>query len=332
MKQVGQIIILLFIFLIPEQVSAHPKLKTANLGEFHTVEGNTIQKLKITYRTFGVLNEDRSNAVLWPTWFTGTSEDIFKSDILINIIDTKDLFIIAVDSLGNGVSSSPSNTTDFPSISIQDMVNSQYSLLVKHLDIQHLYAVIGISMGGMQALEWAVSYPNFMDKVISIIGTPKQSAFDVLFWQTQIALIESASSNKASIDFAIKRAYDIFYMNLTTPTDFSIKQSPENVQKYMAGKYDNMIDSEDYLSMAKAMIKHNIYRGNLQNFENINSIIKADTLLIVSESDHIVNPLSSIVLAEKLGGDKLLLTGNNGHMAAFLQTKEIFKKTSLFLK
>ena len=56
------------------------------------------------------------------------------------------------------------------------MVNTQHKMLTENLNIHHLAAVVGGSMGGCQALQWAVSYPDFMDKVVSIEGTPKFSS------------------------------------------------------------------------------------------------------------------------------------------------------------
>jgi homoserine O-acetyltransferase len=69
--------------------------------------------------------------------------------------------VILVDALGNGLSSSPSNTSNFPDITIHDMVVAEHELLTRKLKISHLYAVMGISMGGMQTFEWLASYPDF---------------------------------------------------------------------------------------------------------------------------------------------------------------------------
>jgi homoserine O-acetyltransferase len=53
-------------------------------------------------------------------------------------------------------------------------------MVTKHLGIDHLYAVIGVSMGAMQAFEWLAAYPDFMDKVVPIVGTPKQTSYDLM--------------------------------------------------------------------------------------------------------------------------------------------------------
>ena len=58
---------------------ASPELNMVNLGEYHTSSGGLIKNVKLGYRTMGTLNADKSNVVLWPTWFTGTSEDVFTS-------------------------------------------------------------------------------------------------------------------------------------------------------------------------------------------------------------------------------------------------------------
>lgn len=202
--------------------STIPALNKVNIGNYVTTAKGKINNCIIGYRTLGKLNADKSNVVLWLTWFGGSSEDLFTADTLINSMDTTGLYVIVVDALANGVSSSPSNTANFPEISMADMVNTQHQLLVNHLGITHLKAVVGISLGVMLAHEWSVAYPKFMDKMISIVGTPKQSAFDILVWQTQVDLIVNAKAQQQ--DFALKKAYDIVTMNATTPTQFALSQ------------------------------------------------------------------------------------------------------------
>jgi hypothetical protein len=98
-------ILLLFVMVWANSSFAQAELKFANLGDFKTTGGEVIKEAKIGYRTVGKLNSDKSNAVLWPTWFTGTSEQILQWGILNNTIDTTGLYVIIVDALGNGVSS-----------------------------------------------------------------------------------------------------------------------------------------------------------------------------------------------------------------------------------
>ena len=190
MKTVVTPILVLVLCFNSAVVSAQTELKLINIGDFVTTNGSVIRDCKIGYRTVGKINTDSSNVILWPSAFDGTSEDMCRPNSIPNWIDTTDKFVIVIDALANGISSSPSNTVDFPDITVRDMVNSQYHLLINHLNIHHLYAVMGVSMGGMQAFEWMVAYPEFMDKVIPIIGTPKQSSYDLYVWQTQADLLK----------------------------------------------------------------------------------------------------------------------------------------------
>ena len=96
--------------------------------------------------------------VLWPTWFTGSSKQLIALVGRDGYVDPTRFFVILVDALGNGVSSSPSNSSvqprmDSPVFTIRDMVNSQRRLLTENLGINHIRAVMGISMGGMQAFQ-----------------------------------------------------------------------------------------------------------------------------------------------------------------------------------
>ncbi|NOR86858.1 MAG: alpha/beta fold hydrolase, partial [Bacteroidales bacterium] len=290
-----------------------------------------IKNCKIGYRTVGKLNADKSNAILWPTWFGGTSEEIAKPSFIASFIDTTQYYIIAVDALTNGISSSPSNTVGFPKTSIQDMVNSQYNLLVHHLKITHLYAVMGISLGGIQTYEWIVAYPDFMEKAIPIVGTPKLSFYDLLVWQTQIEIIEEAGSNKEDISFAMKRVYDIFNINKFSPAFYNAKYKPENINDFKSNQYTQMMDYRDYLAGVKSMLNHDIYKITNSNPEAIKDIIKADVLIVISQKDHLVNPMNSIAFSKLLNCELIELTGDCGHIAPWCETSEIKKALTPFL-
>ncbi|MBK9170559.1 MAG: alpha/beta fold hydrolase [Bryobacterales bacterium] len=161
-------------------------LLTASLGDFRLENGQVIRDCRITYRTFGELNADRSNVILVPTWFNGVSED-WKQYIGRNgLLDDSRFYIIVVDALGNGNSSSPSNHvrrgSAFPQFTIRDMVETQYRLLTSHLAIPRVFATAGVSMGGMQVFEWMTAYPDFQERAIPIVATPQMSRRDIALW------------------------------------------------------------------------------------------------------------------------------------------------------
>lgn len=308
---------------------AQPGLQLVNIGDFTTTNGSIIKDCKIGYRTVGKLNSDSSNIILWPSWFDGTSESIVKNN-LPKWIDSTDFYIIVVDALADGISSSPSNTVNFPEITIRDMINSQYELLVNHLNMDHVYAVLGISMGGMQVFEWMVAYPDFMDKAIPIIGTPELSSYDIFVWQTQADIINEAGSDEEDINLAMKRAYDVCYMNCYTPSYFVRKVKPEEMNDWR--NYTRIMNSKDYLAQLVAMIKHDIYKSASVDLENISDVIKTDALIIVALQDHLVNPISSIAFAKQLDYTLVELTGDCGHIAVWCEANKIKEATSSFLR
>ena len=169
--------------------------KFADLGDFKLVSGETLRNCRIGYRTFGKMNADRSNIVVFPTWAGGTTEQLKDNVGAGKLINDADYYVILIDALANGVSSSPSNSAsqphmNFPKIAVRDMVNTQHELLTKALGIQRVKAVMGISMGGMQTFQWMVSYPDFMDKAIPIVGSPHVAPYDVVFWRINIDSID----------------------------------------------------------------------------------------------------------------------------------------------
>jgi homoserine O-acetyltransferase len=150
-----------------------PPHQVHKIGDLQLESGETIKDFAISYVTHGKLNEKKSNAILMVTAISGNHH---RLDFLIGpgkALDTDKYFIICTDAIGNGLTTSPSNSAaqprmKFPKFLIRDMVTSQKKLM-EHLGIGRVVAVIGPSMGGMQVLQWGVSHPDFMDSLVSLV-------------------------------------------------------------------------------------------------------------------------------------------------------------------
>ena len=306
------------------------KLHIQNIGNLVTTSNDTIKNCKIGYRTFGKLNKEKNNVVFMPTWHLGTSEN--NLEYLKSILDTNGRYLIVVDALGNGISSSPSNYPDFPDISIRDMVNSQYELLVNHLEIEQVDLLVGMSMGGMQAFEWMVAYPEFMDKLISIHGTTKPSFYDKALWNTLVTLIEDARSDKESLEYAMKRVQDIKFLTRTSPAYVSKTYETHDFEEFKEESYNQKSTPFNQLTQSKAILEHDIYKSLKVDPENLSDLVKAEILIIVAEQDHVVNPINSEKLAKELDCDLLILKGECGHIAALCEVELVKQTIYDFLK
>jgi homoserine O-acetyltransferase/O-succinyltransferase len=196
MKTWARFVIVGFVILSSLAFAEDPQQQVGSLADFKLESGQVIRDCHIGYRTFGQLNPQKSNIVIVPTWATGTTAQMAGQFGPGKLVDTTKYYAIALDALGNGISSSPSNSSlqphmKFPKFTIRDMVNSQHQLLTEVLGISHVKAVIGVSMGGMQTFQWLVAYPDFMEKAIPIVGSPRLASYDLLFWQTEQDAITS---------------------------------------------------------------------------------------------------------------------------------------------
>ena len=154
------------------------------IGDFKLESGEVIKDFSISYVTHGKLNAKKSNAILMVTAISGNHH---RLDFMIGpgkALDTDKYFIVCTDAIGNGLTTSPSNSTaqprmQFPKFQIRDMVASQHRLMTEHLGISRVVAVVGPSMGGMQALQWGVSHPGFMDSLVAMVPLAKTPAWSV---------------------------------------------------------------------------------------------------------------------------------------------------------
>ena len=142
--------------------------------------------LELAYKTQGSLNTTKDNVILVLTSYAAQHDEAEQLVGPSDILDLTSYYIVFIDMLCNGLSSSPSNTPApydgprFPAVTINDNVRCQHDLL-QHLGISRLQLVMGYSMGGLQAYEWASYYPDAVAAVLPICGAARVAPHNFLF-------------------------------------------------------------------------------------------------------------------------------------------------------
>jgi homoserine O-acetyltransferase len=288
-----------------------PEQRTAHLGDFPLENGDVIRNCIIGYRTCGRLNATRSNAVLVVPWFQGTSGQVARQVGPGKLVDSSRYFVIAVDALGNGVSSSPSNSAaqrgpHFPTFSIRDMVESQHQLVTRTLDLSHLHAVVGISMGGMQVFQWMVDHPAFIDKGVSIVGSPQSHPDDRLRWQTYIAFLQ-ANPVAARVGQAIWRGMPRTALN------------------------ELLLEPHDHSRQGAAILKHDIAAAFGGDMTRAATAMRGDLLVVGTWTDREVNPNPAFEFARRAGAEIQELDGRCGHQAPSCDQETLWRAVDRFL-
>lgn len=197
-------IVFLFVVLVSvslvaqDAASAKPQPSERHefvIANFKTEGGVTLPQVRVVYGTYGHLNAAKDNVVLLPSHYMA---DLHGYEWLSgpgHALDTSQLFLVTSELFGNGHSSSPSNTPEpfhgprFPVMTIRDNVEAVHRLLTEELKITHVRAIIGFSMGAQQAFQWAVSYPDFADRIVATCGTAKTYPHGVVRLEGQVAAL-----------------------------------------------------------------------------------------------------------------------------------------------
>jgi homoserine O-acetyltransferase/O-succinyltransferase len=315
----------------PEQ-AAHQRFEEGNLK---LESGETIKDFVISYVTHGKLNEKKNNAILMTSSIAGNHHRI---DFLIGpgkALDTDKYFIIATDAIGNGLSTSPSNSksqpgTKFPHFTIRDMIESQYRLVKEKFGIARLLAVSGASMGGMQTLQWGVSHPEMMEALIALTPMAKTPAWSIAVNEaTRKALTADAAYNNG--DYAQQpekgwRAWVDVLLTLATRTPDGLKaEFPKglDVLGWIKGFEENWVkggfDANNWIWQSWAYDRHDV--GTTPGFagDTVKALgaIKAKAILM-NAPDDLYNPTSEAAEdAKHIGGaEYILIPSLQGHFGA----------------
>jgi homoserine O-acetyltransferase/O-succinyltransferase len=279
-----------------------------SMGDFRLESGEVIRDFAISYVTHGTLNASKSNAVLMVTAISGNHHRI---DYLIGAgraLDPAKYFIIATDAIGNGLTTSPSNSKAqpgmaFPKFNIRDMVNSSQRLVKEKFGIEKLVTVIGASMGGMQALQFGVSYPGMAQSLVAIVPLGRTPAWttNVLELTRQAIMTDPAwmggnYAPSAPPERGMRMWARLLFSEIVRTPDQLQADFPNNLdtiawQNGIAESFWKRIDARDWVYQSWAYDQHNLGTtpGFNGDYPRALRSIKAKTLVLAGEGD-LLNP------------------------------------------
>ena len=318
--------------LAPDHVDAPHR--EAPLGDLRLESGEAIVDYRQSFVTHGAPNADRSNAVLVCPALTATHH---RLDFLIGpgkALDPGRWFVIVADPIGNGLSTSPSNSLEqpgmrFPRFALRDMVAAQHRLLTEQLGIDRLHAVVGASMGGMQALQWAVSHPRFAGRIVAMTPMARTAPWAVLVTETARACL-CADPAWTGDGFAARpergwRAYAALMSALLmrTPDAVASFGDVDAVHRWLDGVVAQQqaigFDAHDYLYQSWAYERHDVGRtpGFGGDTQAALAAISARALLLAPPLD-LFNPAGEARAAAAAipAGRFVEIPSQQGHLAA----------------
>ena len=334
--------------------------------------GKLLKEYSLVYETYGKLNAKRNNAVLVCHALSGnhhlagkySSKDKHPGwwDNLIGPnkpLDTNKFFVIGINNLGGSDGSSGPKSINkktnkpwgskFPITTVEDWVNS-HEALITSLNIPKLAAVIGGSLGGMQAIQWSIQYPEKIEHAIVIAAAPNLTAQNIAFNEVaRQSIITDPDFNKGNYyekKKLPKRGLRIARMlgHITYLSDdvmgskFGRKQKNKGYQynfntefeiesylNYQGDKFAEEFDANTYIRMTKALDYYDPANGNKKNLSKIFKKIKSKVLVIAFTSDWRFSPNRSKEIVKALLDNNINvkyaeITAASGH-DAFLMTE-----------
>ncbi|MBV8093784.1 MAG: alpha/beta fold hydrolase [Acetobacteraceae bacterium] len=318
---------------------AHGPYELMNIGPLELEEGGSLANCTLAVATHGKLNAAKDNAILVPTWYSGTSK--IWEQVYIGqgrALDPDKYFILVVNQIGNGLSTSPHNTpgaqggANFPKVRIGDDVRAQHKLLTERFGIGTLALVVGGSMGAQQTYEWAVRYPDMVQRAAPIAGTAKNTDHDFLFAET---LAETITSDPAFQDGNYAQSSDVaaglrrhakLWAVMGWSTEFYQQGRPaalgfptlrEFIDNFMVGYFAPM-DPNDLLCMAWKWQRGDVSRHTGGDLKAALGRVKAKTFVMPVSHDMFFPPADCQAEQQLVPGSEFRPIGSiDGHLALF---------------
>lgn len=326
--------------------------------KFTLENGEELEELQIAYHTYGKINADRSN-VVWVCHALTANSDVF--DWWQGVFgenahfNPREHFIVCANIIGSCYGTTGPLTADqygeklyndFPAITIRDIVKA-HEMLRKELEIEKIHLLIGASLGGQQALEWAIDQPEVFEKLVLIATNSKHSAYGIAFNESQRLAIQADvtySQKKINGGYdGLLAARSIALLSYRSYDGYLASQKDKNDEKtgdFLASRYQlyqgwklaNRFNAYSYVTLTKAMDSHNVGRKRV-SIENALARIKAQTLVIGINSD-ILFPISEQEFLAKYIPNSQLLTINSiyGHDGFLVEHQKIIQSLKSFKK
>lgn len=281
----------------------HGPYELVDIGRLDLEEGGSLPNCQLAVATHGTLNAARDNAILVPTWYSGTSK--IMEQVYIGhgrALDPGKYFIIVVNQIGSGLSTSPHNADDpaaFPKVRIGDDVVAQHRLITRHFGIQRLALVVGGSMGAQQTYEWAVRFPDMVARAAPIAGTARNSEHDFHFTEalveaitTDLGFVGGRYASHTDVAAGLKRHARIWtvmgwstsFFRAGRPAALGFATVADFVDQFMAGYFAPM-DPNDLLCMAWKWQRGDVSRHTGGDLAAALGRIKARTLVLPISTD-----------------------------------------------
>jgi homoserine O-acetyltransferase/O-succinyltransferase len=272
------------------------------LADYRLQSGDVIRDASIVYKTYGTLSPAKDNVILYPTSYSATHSELEWLIGAKGILDHTKWFVIIPNMFGSGLSSSPSNTVEYPSlVTSTDNVHAQRRLLQDVFGIERLAGVYGFSMGAQQAYHWAALYPDAVDRIVVVCGSARTAVHNQVFLLSVASILEAAPEHIGNGRFsapptAALRAFGRSYAAWAMSQDFyraglhlSVLKAA-SLEDFLRTQWEARFEQRDAANLyaqLRTWISSDISANSLYNGDLVKALnaIQARVLLMPSSTD-----------------------------------------------
>ena len=319
--------------------AVHGPHTLVDLGDLVLEDGPTLRGCQLAYQTLGTLNHAKDNAVLVTSWYSGNHSIMRETYVGAGrAIDPAEYFVVLVNQLGSGLGTSPHNAAGpygrdrFPHVRIGDDVVAQERLLREHLGVEQLALVFGGSMGAQQTYEWAVRFPDKVQRAAPLAGTAKAYEHVRIYGQTLMDTLQcdpgwAGGRYAASQDVAdgLRRHAGLFALHVLS-NDFWTHEhwralgfsSPEDFQIGFLEGYFAPMDAGDLVCQAWKWRHGDVSRHTGGDLAAALGRITAKTFVMPINTDQFFPPVDCATEQAMIPGSELrVIEDVHGHAALF---------------